>query len=202
MKQFKLISADAFCENVGTPDQIAALKIEALENWKANRGEMAFSNEGCWRSNFKYKNIEWLLIEIGKVVDNAINYYTNTDPVYTKKVEKYGLPEIEYWTNVNEPMSKNSLHSHSLHHYVACYYIQAEDTGDLIFHNPGNLLEECHPHAPFVSRMAFSPKAGDLIVWPAWMPHETEINLSSQQRINIAFNIRFQTPRMINNETN
>ena len=202
MKQFKLISADAFCKNVGTAEQIAELKTEALCNRNASIGEMSFSNEGCWRSNFKYQNIDWLLTAIGQLVDEAIGYYAQVDPVYPNKVKHYGMPEIEYWTNVNEPLSKNSLHSHSLHHYVACYYIQAEGTGDLVFHNPSNLLEECHPHAPFVSRMAFSPKAGDLIVWPEWMPHETEINLSKQQRINIAFNIRFQTPRMINNETN
>jgi len=36
-----------------------------------------------------------------------------------------------------------------------------------------------------------------LILWPGWMPHETEVNTSDKYRINIAFNIRFQTPFMI-----
>jgi hypothetical protein len=198
VKQFNLLSAQLFCENVGTPEQIADLKSQALANRADPASEMAFTNENCWRSNFKYNNIDWLLYEIGKLVDSAIIYYEKQDPVYSNKVKHYGQPEIEYWTNVNEPFSKNSLHSHSLHHYVACYYIQAEDTGDIVFHNPANLLEQCHPHSPFVSRMAFSPKLGDLLVWPAWVPHETEMNLSNQQMFNIEFNIRFKTPRMIN----
>ena len=116
---------------------------------------------------------------------------------YPTKVKNYGPPDIDYWTNVNEPMSKNSMHNHALHHFVACYYIQAEGTGDIVFHNPANLLEQCHPHSPFTSRMAFQPRTGDLLVWPAWMPHEVEMNTSDMQRINIAFNIRFKTPHMI-----
>jgi hypothetical protein len=197
MKQFKLLSADLFCKNVGTEEQLAQLKEEALFNWNQNQQSMTFSNEGCWRSQFQYKNIEWLIEEIRLLVNASIDYYLQLDPVYPNKVKNYGKPEIKYWTNVNEPGSKNSLHTHSLHHYVACYYIQSEDTGDLVFHNPSNITETCNPHSPFVSRLAFSPKEGDLLVWQGWMPHETEMNLSNKQRINIAFNIRFETPQMI-----
>lgn len=197
MKQFSLISADIFADTVGTPEQIEKLKAEALKRRAEDDQGMAFTNENCWRSRFKYEDISWLMQEIGKLVDSAISYYSEMDPLYPTKVKNYGTPEVEYWTNVNEPMSKNALHNHALHHFVAVYYVQAEGTGDLVFHNPANLLEQCHPHAAFVSRMAFQPKTGDLLVWPAWMPHETEMNLSDKQRINIAFNIRFKTPAMI-----
>ena len=60
-----------------------------------------------------------------------------------------------------------------------------------------NVLESCHPHAPFMTKFSYDPQDGDLLVWPAWMPHETAINTSTQQRINVAFNIRFQTQKHI-----
>ena len=35
-----------------------------------------------------------------------------------------------------------------------------------------------------------TPVEGDLVIWPAWMPHEVETNTSNTQRVNIAFNIK------------
>lgn len=191
MQKFNVIAADLFVENVGTPEQIAELKNEALEQQKLDPTGLAFTNEKCWRSRFKYKNIDWLVQEIGSLVEKAIAHYCEVDPLYKKKVSLYKNPEIDYWTNINEPLSKNSLHNHKTYHYVACYYIQADNTGDLVYHNPTNIMEECNPTSPFVSRVCFSPKSGDLVVWPAWLPHEVETNFSNQQRINIAFNIKF-----------
>lgn len=192
VKQFKLLSADIFVSKAGTAEQIQQLKEEALARQKADPAGMMFTNEGCWRSSFEYDNIDWLLKELAQTLGQAVGYYSQTDPLFPQKAPFYGQPEIDYWTNINEPNSKNSLHSHGTYHFVGCYYIQATGTGDLVFHNPANLLEECNPNGPFVSRQAFTPKDGDLIVWPAWVPHEVEINFSSQQRINIAFNIRFR----------
>jgi uncharacterized protein (TIGR02466 family) len=135
------------------------------------------------------------MTDIRGSVNELISIYAQEDPIYSKKIESYGIPQIEYWTNINEPGSMNVMHDHRLHHYVAVYYIQGTDTGDIVWHNPINVTQSCHPHGPFVSRYSYTPKDGDLIVWPAWMPHETEINQSDRQRINVAFNIRFETPR-------
>lgn len=191
VKQFKILSADVFVKNVGTEEQRQQLKEEALEQKKSNPAGIMFTNENCWRGQFQYKNLNWLMDELGNLVGEAIDYYRQADPLFTKKLSFYGKPVVDYWTNVNELFGKNSLHNHSSYHFVGCYYIQAEGTGDLVFHNPANLLEECNPNSPFVSRMAITPKDGDLIVWPAWVPHEVEANMSNRQRINIAFNIKF-----------
>jgi uncharacterized protein (TIGR02466 family) len=192
VKQFKLLSAEVFSNRVGTPEQIELLKQEALARKEANPAGMFFTNEHCWRSSFEYNNIDWLLKELAQVLKNAVDYYSQTDPLFPQKSSFYGKPEIDYWTNINQPGGKNSLHNHGTYHFVGVYYIQADDTGDIVFHNPANILEECNPNGPFVSRIGFTPKSGDLLLWPAWVPHEVEMNLSNQQRINIAFNIKFK----------
>ena len=195
------MSADVFTENVGTREQREVLKQAALYHRKMDKASMAFTNENCWRSRFKYRDqdIAFVFEGIDRLLQSAIDFYAQTDPTYQEKLKTYGKPEIDYWTNVNDPMSKNSLHTHSLYHYVACYYIEAEGTGDIVYFNPANLAEECNTSAPFVSRMAVTPRDGDLLLWPAWIPHEVEMNFSDKQRINIAFNIRFQTPTLIYN---
>lgn len=195
MKAYKLIEANLFVDNFGSPEQIETLKQEALYQ-KLNYPEtMAFTNNGCWRSEFKYKDISWLMMGLTNVLNTAIDYYKANDPTYKEKCSAYIKPEVTYWTNINEPGSRNVLHNHDLHHFVACYYLQSEGTGNIVFSNPGNLMENCHPYSPFVSQMAYPPKTGDLLLWPGWMPHQTEINYSKQQRISIALNIRFQTSR-------
>lgn len=197
MRVFPILAADLFTAKVGTEQQRQDLAKQAWSEFHSGRESMTFSNEGCWRSQFKYSDLEWLLDEIRSLTNQAIKHYHSIDHSYAKKVENYGDAEIRYWTNINRPGSKNALHSHQLHHYVALYYVDAEGTGDLVFHNPSNLTESCNPFGPFVGRIAWTPKNGDLLLWPGWVPHETDLNLSNTFRINIAFNIRFRTPQMI-----
>ena len=200
MKVFKLLSADLFVQsNVGTEEQQKNILDFAYYQKRQNPTEMAFSNYGCWRSEFKYENIDWLIQNILDVVHEAIKLYESLDLTYKNKVKHYGLPKINYWTNINEPGSSNSMHCHDLHHYVAVYYVQSKNTGAITFHNPANLLENCHAHSPFVSRMSYEPRDRDLLIWPGWMPHSIDENRSKIDRVNIAFNIRFETPRMIEN---
>ena len=197
MYLFKVLQADVLVKNgIGTPEQRQAMIDLAQQRKVEAQGlGLEFSNDGCWRQEFEYPDIEWLMTELRDSTNKLINHYAEADPIYHKKLEKYGQPEVSYWTNINETGSRNAIHDHMLHHYVACYYLQGENTGDIIFHNPQNVTMACHPHGPFVSRYTYSPKDGDLLVWPAWVPHETEINKSNRQRINVAFNIRFETPR-------
>lgn len=200
MKVFKLLSADLFVQpNVGTEEQQKNILDFAYSQKRQNPTEMAFSNYGCWRSEFKYEDIDWLIQNILDVVHEAIKLYEGLDLTYKNKVKHYGLPKINYWTNINEPGAKNVMHCHDLHHYVAVYYIQSKNTGAINFHNPANLLENCHAHSPFVSQMSYEPSDGDLLIWPGWMPHSIDENRSKIDRVNIAFNIRFETPRMIEN---
>lgn len=198
MKRYPIISADLFVKkNIGTKHQRESLKFKALSEFEKNGVQMGFSNDGCWRSYFKYDNFDWLIDEIKDSTQRAVDYYCTQDPAYQSKVNEFGDADFNYWTNVNAPGSRNMMHVHSLYHYVGVYYVQTKDTGDLVFHNNANILQEANPHSPFISRMGYVPEDGDLILWPGWMPHETELNHSDKYRINIAFNIRFKTPFMI-----
>lgn len=199
MNVFRILQADVFTKsNIGTESQrVSMIEYAQQVKEKAEHNQLNFSNKGCWRHEFDYPDISWLIEELRQLTNSAIETYANSDPLYNEKLKSYGPPDVKYWTNINDTESKNALHDHRLHHYVAVYYLQGKGTGDIVWHNPMNLTESCHPHAPYTSRYALSPEDGQLILWPAWMPHETEVNKSNMQRINVAFNIRFQTPRYI-----
>jgi uncharacterized protein (TIGR02466 family) len=183
------LRADVLVRNVGTEEQRKDLLLQALHAKNTSESKQN-SNDGCWRSNFGYQNIDWLVEEIKVSLTGLVEFYMNEDKSYSSRFAPSPLNKIDHWTNVNEPKSSNRLHVHRSFDYVACYYIQAEGTGDLTFHNPANLMSECGPNTPFTSRISYQPKDGDLLLWPAWLPHEVEVNNSDKQRVNIAFNIK------------
>ncbi len=200
MKIFKVLSAELFVKNIGTKEQRDDLIQQALWNKKHEPYFMRYTNDGCWRSSFKYKNFDWVLDELQESTEYAMKYYAQDDPTYANKLKEQGDLDLVYWTNINEPGSRNILHSHQAIQYAAVFYLQAENTGSLACYNPANLTENCHATSPWVSVINFDPKDGDLVIFPGWLPHDVEPNNSDKQRINIAFNISFNVQFMTNGQ--
>ena len=178
-------------ENVGTPEEQKKL-LEFIKKLSGVHENKSLSNEGCFRFDFpvmKYE-ITWLSDAIKNITEKAINYYVPLDRSYKRELEKTKMGMVyESWVNINEPNSKNILHAHKDHMFAFVYYLQGTDTGAITFQNPGNLLVDCSILSPFVRKLGHTPKDGDLILWPAWVPHEVEVNTSDRQRINITSNI-------------
>ena len=188
---FKLVSAELFVKNIGTPEQLDDLIKQSLWQQKNESYIMRYTNDGCWRNSFQYNNFDWVLDELQDSVEQAMQYYTKDDPTYASKLKQQGELDLKYWTNINEPGSRNVMHSHQAVQYASVFYLQAEGTGDVSFYNPANLTENCHATAPWVSVMSYTPKNGDLVVFPGWVPHDIETNKSNKSRISVAFNISF-----------
>jgi len=181
-----IFSADFFHRsNVGL-DNIAELREEILKI-KQVESNIENTNIGCWRSAYRY-NIPWLMDQVISLTKEAIEFYQNRDSIFYQSYRNEPF-KINYWTNVNLPGSRNVLHSHSQSTFSCVYYIQATGTGDLRLLNSANLLGDLNRKSPFTRDFYFSPKDTDLILWPAWVPHEVEPNLSNKDRINIVFDI-------------
>ena len=107
-------------------------------------------------------------------------------------VENSTLEIQNMWANINYRYAYNRYHEHSNCLWAGIYYVQAEGTGNLMFYNPANTLQQCNPNSPFIRKTGIIPKDGMLILWPGWVPHEVEENKSNQQRINLAWGINFK----------
>ena len=93
---------------------------------------------------------------------------------------------LSMWGNINDTGSFNETH---LHHYPGnefdyfsgVYYLQfEEDMGDLFF---SDFITMTHLHVDNI-------KPCDLVLFPNYMPHYVGPNLSSKDRISIAFNVK------------
>lgn len=201
MKVKKLYYSDLFVEeNVGDVEQrkdllslILKMRDKSLDT-KDVKLNSNLSNTNCYRFGFSMINeefnLKWLLDEIKKLIEKATNHYYSIDDYFMRELNKTKMKlEFTSWVNINEPGSKNVLHAHKNSSFAVVYYLQGIDTGNLIFRNPSNLLSDCSNTSPFVRGIAHTPKDGDLVLWPAWLPHEVEENKSDRQRINITSNI-------------
>jgi uncharacterized protein (TIGR02466 family) len=85
------------------------------------------------------------------------------------------------WGNISSFTNFNSIHTHhtNIKKLSGVLYLQTpSNSGDIIFHNPLDLS------------IAFNvkPKPKTLIIFPSYLPHFVEPNLSQEDRISIAFN--------------
>ena len=186
-----LFHSDLFIkENVGTEEQRKDLKKQILQAKEDDRGTQGGGNPGCWRSNALYE-MKWLYGAMKDLVTEANEIYFEKDSVFKYYIDKSENLDYNIWTNVNEVGSKNVIHSHKTDAWAGIYYVQAEETGNLMFYNPANLLNECKFNSPFIRNTGIQPKDGMLVLWPGWIPHEVIENKSNRQRINIAWGINF-----------
>jgi len=110
------------------------------------------------------------------------------------------------WSSITNKYEFVSPHAHPVHTVVGVYYIKtSENCGDLLLHDArgttdfqifyekdknGNTLS-------YRSAYRHKPKAGELILFPAYVIHSVEPNMSDDARISIGLNFKnYEKQRM------
>lgn len=191
MQAITLQRADLLLDNVGTAEQRQQL-IKEIKNIQLEYpAGIARTNSQCWRWNNPCADINWLMLHIMRMLDNAVKFYNSEDKVFSA-MDELEFAQIDYWANINEFGGRNTLHNHKTAQFSAVYYLQAENTGGLVFYNAADIMSDCNMGAPFTRQYRVQPKDGDLLLWPSWVPHEVETNFSAKERINLAFDIKIK----------
>ena len=100
------------------------------------------------------------------------------------------------WANINPPGGLNRAHMHPNALWSGVYYVKAHpDSGHLKVDDPRAAASMSRPRqksGPTPSRLwretSFEPKAGRLIMFPAWLTHCVDPNKSNDIRISVSFN--------------
>jgi len=99
------------------------------------------------------------------------------------------------WAIINKKGSLNQKHLHSNNDLSAAYYVTAEENcGDIIFYDPRPATIYKHPIAKKPNILnatinSISPEPGMLVLFPSYLEHSVDPNLSEQKRIVISFNL-------------
>jgi uncharacterized protein (TIGR02466 family) len=136
----------------------------------------------------------------------------NLDPAFSNVVkfinshaEKYWqalqydssmCPKVyEMWANIYKPNSFIETHNHSPIHMTASFYLQQPDNGgNIMFEHPNSTLLKHQPYAfDQIRYTAFEQEVavttGTLVIFPGYMNHRTQPNMSTDNRIIIGSNI-------------
>ena len=115
------------------------------------------------------------------------------------------LQLINFWINISGKGSSNTPHTHSGLTYSGVFFIKVPEEmkgGRFLFYrnfNEGDFIStEYMGHFKEGYQMqnydfpinTISPKENMLIVFPAWVAHAVEINLSDEERISLSFNFK------------
>tara|TARA_B100000989_G_scaffold295808_1_gene277615 strand:+ start:5621 stop:6223 length:603 start_codon:yes stop_codon:yes gene_type:complete len=106
------------------------------------------------------------------------------------------------WAIVNTGGSANLRHQHGNSTISGAYYVRApESCGDIIFYDPRPAPVYSHPNATSPNSLnaqvnGISPKEGALVLFPSYLDHSVNENLSSSERIVVSFNIIIQMKKI------
>jgi uncharacterized protein (TIGR02466 family) len=136
-------------------------------------------------------HLEQFSVAVSKIVLQHAKMYwkiMDIDPRLEPRID-------QCWSNIHYERSVTLQHSHSLFPIVATVYIKAEkNSGDLVLVNP---MEYGLTHIPYgvpienKTETSIKISTGDLVLFPGWVRHKTQENLSNSPRIVMSFNINY-----------
>jgi|TARA_R100000963_G_scaffold32308_1_gene23935 uncharacterized protein (TIGR02466 family) len=140
------------------------------------------TNPLCWRGIKKYKSEKDLLKPISEVVSGWLAHYFPG---------KKFRADVNYWTNINRPGSLNMIHNHVMSscHLSGVYYVEGETTGAIRFYTHEQLYNLIPDGMPYANKIGHAPSDGDILLFPSYLQHDVDVNLSTKNRITIGFNV-------------
>ncbi len=119
-----------------------------------------------------------------------------TDMNWERKKQTVKIDNM--WAIINIGGSANLRHQHGNSTISGAYYVRApENSGDIVFYDPRPAAVYSHPTVTNPNLLnaqinGIKPKEGALVLFPSYLDHSVNENLSNSERIVISFNIQIQ----------
>ena len=119
-----------------------------------------------------------------------------TDMNWEKQKQSININNM--WAIINTGGSANLRHQHGNSTISGAYYVRApKNSGDIVFYDPRPAPVYTYPKALNPNLLnaqvnGISPKEGALVLFPSYLDHSVNENLSNEERIVISFNISIQ----------
>jgi uncharacterized protein (TIGR02466 family) len=121
----------------------------------------------------------------------------------TAKAIGYGEVKMQSercWANVNPKYASNTVHDHANCLFSGVYYVQTPpNSGNLTFHDPRQARVFMQPrvsgYTPYIAdSIDVEVQEGVIMIFPSWLKHGVETNLSGRDRVSLSFNYVFVRP--------
>ena len=120
-----------------------------------------------------------------------------TDMNWEKQKQSININNM--WAIINTGGSANLRHQHGNSTISGAYYVRApKNSGDIVFYDPRpapvyTYPKSVNPNLLNAQVNGISPKEGALVLFPSYLDHSVNENLSNEERIVISFNITIQS---------
>lgn len=169
--------------------ELKRLVKEKLEEDKKNNQGQVLSNESGFQTfNFSNEFIQ------NKLLDWSSR--TLKKETYIKSNLKIFLNNM--WINENTKYCSNQVHNHPMCHFSGIYYVECPpDTGNLYFlkndHSSSltGLFTMFDKMKEFDNYQNVTNYESQFILFPSYLLHGVNQNLSNNRRISLAFNLNF-----------
>ena len=151
------------------------------------------SNQGGWHSK---------PFDLKKKDDAPFHFFMDIQKYVADVFKEYGwfytpgkVNLTEMWAIINKKNNFNIEHTHPNNYLSAAYYVKApENCGSFNISNPNQIAREriaiSDKRTEFNRISAqIKPVEGDLLLFPAYLPHSVSVNTSDEDRIVISFNV-------------
>jgi len=143
---------------------------------------------------FQSKNIKLDLKEI-KNLYNQITLHSNTFIKNILQIDK-NVSLSNLWININEHKDYNMIHEHPFSVISGVFYVKTpKNCGNIVFSSDSKIENYIHSenikeYNEYNSSVWFLPsEENTLYLFPSWLKHYTEPNLSNESRVSISFNL-------------
>ena len=152
-----------------------------------NNQNIIKSNKGGHQYHFDKNVLSSLTNQIEKEANIFVKNLNLIKDVYIQNI----------WLNVNKHKDMNMPHIHPKSICSGVFYVEVfKNSGDLVFENPNDLqlfledsVKEYNIYNSCIWRL--KPLNNNLVLFPSWMKHYVDMNLSNKDRISISFNLNF-----------
>jgi uncharacterized protein (TIGR02466 family) len=110
-------------------------------------------------------------------------------------LQQFSLEITTCWAIVNGKMAYNSVHNHPNSILSGVYYLQApENCGGIYFSDPRPASQMLIPPMEEFNlwtypKVSYKPHEGTMLLFPSWLLHGVEMNMSEELRVSLSFNI-------------
>lgn len=160
------------------------LLAESISNEEKNNPSREHSNAGGWQNDIMHLD-DFEFKKLYENVTDVCQEIFNSWKLNKKAILKNA------WANINRKNNFNHPHFHPKSIFSAIYYVSADNnSGNLVIKRPDiqeHYIDELDSE---YTQKSFSivPHTGLLILFPSYLSHYVEENLSDTTRISIAMN--------------
>ena len=194
IKTFKLFPVPIFECQVEDHQQInTELKKYIYELKKNDPKGTDKSNRGGWHSaDFEIQDNALIQKFISKFNNFLPQIFINQMGI-DKKMKNIKI--LNMWSVVNGRGTSNTRHNHPNSYFSSAYYVKTnENSGNIKFFDPKEIKTMHSPPIGELNELStnivrIKPEEGKLLLFPSYLHHSVEENVSDEDRIVISFNI-------------